>query len=166
MAKTSSGIMIYKFVNSDTLFGQAHEIKFFLVHPGGPFFKNKNARFWTIAKGELEEGEEALNCAVRELKEETGYEITDRTKLVSLGDVTQKSGKKVIGFAYEIPAETNIVVDSNKIEIEFPPRSGKKMLIPEIDKGEFFDIEVAKKMINSAQVEFIDRLIGILEEKI
>ena len=148
MAKQSAGIVLYRRVNN--LF------QIFLVHPGGPFFSNKDDGVWSIPKGEFVDGEEALAAAKREFEEETGQRIEG--EFIELGSVTQKSGKKVFAWALEgdIDAET---IFSNTFEMEWPPRSGKKQTFPEIDKAAWFDVDTAKVKINEAQVELIDRLI-------
>ena len=91
MPKTSSGILLYRFINQD--------LEFFLVHPGGPFFKNKDDGHWTIPKGEPNDGEELVDCALREFSEETGFSISGN--MIELKPIQQKGGKIV--HAWMIP---------------------------------------------------------------
>ena len=153
MPKISCGLLMYRIKNS---------LEVFLVHPGGPFWKDKNKGAWSISKGEIEDGENFLEAAIREFKEETG--IKPECKFIPLGSVKQKSGKIVHAWAFE--GEWNgFLMKQNMIEIEFPYGSGKKIKIPEIDKADFFNLEKAKEKIIPAQVEFIKRLEKILREK-
>ena len=154
MAVISAGIMLYR---------KSNRIEVFLVHPGGPFFKNKDAGAWTIPKGLPEENENLEQAALRELKEETG--IIFNGELVSLGDVVQKGGKRVYCFAGEIDFDYKVEFKSNEFEMEWPPKSGRRVLFPEADRGEFFDPEEAKRKINPAQSIFIDRLLQHLNKK-
>jgi predicted NUDIX family NTP pyrophosphohydrolase len=147
MPKQSAGILLFRKMN-----GQA---QVFLVHPGGPFFKNKDAGVWSIPKGEFLEDEEALGAAKREFKEETGQDI-DGT-FIALNPVTLKSGKKVYAWAVEGDINHEIIL-SNLFEMEWPPKSGKKQSFPEIDRAGWFDIEMAKQKINVGQVGLIDEL--------
>lgn len=144
----SAGILLYKIENNN--------LKIFLVHPGGPFFANKDEGTWSIPKGLPEENEELLNAAKRELEEETG--IKPGNGFVPLGEIIQKGGKTVYAWASEYKGESNFELKCNDFEIEWPPNSGKKQSFPEVDKGEFFDPGTAMKKINQAQKEFIVRL--------
>ena len=147
MAKQSAGILLYRIINK--------QLQVFLVHPGGPFFVNKDNGSWSIPKGELLDGEDPLNAAKREFFEETG-QSTDGV-FISLGSVTQKNGKIVYAWAVEGNIDaTNIV--SNTFELEWPPRSGKTKAFPEIDKGAWFSVEEAKVKIIPAQVGLIVEL--------
>ena len=148
--KQSAGILLYRNINS--------VLEVFLVHPGGPFFKNKDEGSWSIPKGEFLDNEEALTAAKREFEEETGQVIDG--DFVSLGSIKQKSGKIVYAWAIEgnINHET---IFSNTCEIEWPPRSGKKLTIPEIDRAAWFGVDEAKRKINPAQAELIDRLVAL-----
>ena len=130
----------------------------FLVHPGGPFFKNKDLGAWSIPKGEFVNGEEALVAAKREFEEETGQAIDGDFN--ELKPVRLKSGKTVHAWAIEgdINHET---ITSNLFEMEWPPKSGKKQSFPEIDRAGWFEVEEAKLKINGAQVGFIEELTKI-----
>jgi len=146
--KQSAGILLYRNTNN--------VLEVFLVHPGGPFFKNKDEGSWSIPKGEFLDDEEPLTAAKREFEEETGQSING--DFISLGSIKQKSGKTVYAWAVEgdINHET---IFSNTCEVEWPPRSGKKITIPEIDRAEWFEVDEAKRKINPAQADLIDRLI-------
>lgn len=128
-------------------------LQVFLVHPGGPFFKNKDAGVWSIPKGEFLDDEEPLAAAKREFFEETGQHADGN--FIALDSVTLKSGKIVYAWAVEgdINHET---IYSNTFEMEWPPKSGKKQLFPEIDRAGWFTVEEAKMKINEAQVRLID----------
>jgi len=145
--KKSAGILLYRFVPN---------VQFFLVHPGGPFWKNKNANAWSIPKGEFTDDEDPLIAAQREFQEETGMYINGN--FLSLQPLKQKSGKMVYAWALEKDIDAGKIV-SNKISIEFPPRSGKMMEIPEIDKAAWFDAADAKLHILPGQANFIEQLI-------
>lgn len=145
--KQSAGILLYRKNNN--------VLQVFLVHPGGPFFKNKDDGVWSIPKGEFFEDEEPLTAARREFEEETGQSIDGN--FISLGSIRQKSGKTVHAWAVEgdIDHET---IFSNTCKVEWPPRSGKQLTIPEIDRAAWLGIDVAKRKINPAQAELIERL--------
>jgi predicted NUDIX family NTP pyrophosphohydrolase len=152
MVKQSAGILLYRFSKD--------ELQVFLVHPGGPFFKNKDIGTWSIPKGEFTDNEEALIAAKREFKEETGQPIDG--EFIALEPIIQKSGKKVYAWTVEgdIDHET---IFSNTFEIEWPPRSGKQQAFPEVDRAGWFDLETAKVKIIPAQVGLIDNLRQILQ---
>ena len=145
--KQSAGILLYRKTNNN--------LEVFLAHPGGPFFKNKDEGSWSIPKGEFLDDEQPLDAAKREFEEEIGKAIDG--DFISLGSIRQKSGKTVYAWAVEgdIDHET---IFSNTCEVEWPPRSGKKITIPEIDRAAWFEVDEAKKKINPAQAELIDRL--------
>lgn len=151
MAKQSAGILLFRKIDQ--------ELQVFLVHPGGPFFKNKDLGAWSIPKGEFDIGEEALTAARREFKEEVGQFIDGN--FMPLNPVTLKSGKKIHAWAVEgdIDYET---IESNLFEIEWPPKSGKKQSFPEVDKAAWFDTKTAILKINTAQVAFIEEFIESL----
>ena len=122
----------------------------------------KDDDFWGIPKGLTEEDEDHLRAAVREFKEETG--IKPGGEFIPLGFIIQKGGKKVYAWAFECPDDVPVKITSNICQIEWPPRSGKKITIPEVDKGEFFTIEEAKAKMKKAQQDFLDRLLSLLIE--
>ena len=146
MGKKSAGILIFR---------RKKELEVMLVHPGGPFWKNKDAGAWSIPKGEFTEDEDPLEAAKRELKEETGIEIEG--KFIELEPVNQKGGKLVYAWAINRDIDFS-TIKSNSFELEWPPRSGKKMKFDEVDKAEWFDLASAKEKINPAQTAFIDQL--------
>jgi predicted NUDIX family NTP pyrophosphohydrolase len=147
MAKQSAGILLYRIADS--------QLQVFLVHPGGPFFKNKDEGSWSIPKGEFIDDENPLDAAKREFMEETGQSIDGN--FTELKSIQQKGGKTVHAWAIEGDIDHETIV-SNIFEIEWPPRSGKKQTFPEIDRTAWFDIETAKKKINPAQAAFVDEL--------
>ena len=150
----SAGILVYKKVNN--------EILFFLAHPGGPFWKNKDIGAWSIPKGELNSEENTFDAAIREFKEETG--ITPKGNFIELNPVKLKSGKKIFAWAVEddIDADT---ITSNEFPFEWPPKSGKFIDIPEIDRCDWFSEKDALEKLNVAQTAFVTELLSIIEEK-
>ena len=128
-------------------------VEVLLVHPGGPFWQNKDAGAWTIPKGELNENEDPLTAAQREFHEELGYSPTG--PFHSLGSIKQKAGKLVHAWAVEGNRDPT-TTHCNTVELEWPPRSGKKITFPEIDRAEFFTVEQARVRINSAQIPLLD----------
>ncbi|MDQ0781839.1 NUDIX domain-containing protein [Chryseobacterium sp. W4I1] len=151
--KTSAGILLFK--------KMGNSISYFLVHPGGPFWKNKDAGAWSIPKGELELGEDPLERAIIEFKEETGKMV--QGEFIVLQPVKQKGGKTVYAWALEFDIQTSGLY-SNTVEIEWPPRSGKIIEIPEVDRWEWFGSDEAKKRINPAQAAFITELEEMLNK--
>src|SRR5256714_2128473 len=135
-----------------------------LVHPGGPFFRNKDNGAWTIPKGEAMENEDLLTRAQLEFREEIGID-PDASDFIELGTVKQKGGKTVHAWAFEGDLPAGFVVASNTFAMEWPPRSGRTHDFPEIDRAEFFPIEEAKQKINQAQIEVLDRLVEHLKTR-
>ncbi|MGA7720128.1 MAG: NUDIX domain-containing protein [Ignavibacteriaceae bacterium] len=131
-------------------------LKVFLVHPGGPFFKNKDDGYWGIPKGLQEFDEGLLKTAVREFHEETS--IIPLGDFFPLGFVKQKNGKIVHAWAFRVEDNFTFNFKSNTFEMEWPPESGIKQLFPEVDKGEFFDPDIARIKIVGSQSEFISKL--------
>jgi predicted NUDIX family NTP pyrophosphohydrolase len=152
--KTSAGILLFK-RSEDKIF-------YFLVHPGGPFWKNKDSGAWSIPKGEATEGESLLRRAKIEFLEETGKALDG--DFIKLEPITQKAGKKVFAWALEKDLETD-GLQSNNIIISWPPKSGKSMKIPEVDRWEWFSSEEAMQKINPAQAGFIVQLEEILSSE-
>jgi len=151
MNKQSAGILVYRF--------QAKELQVFLVHPGGPFWKNKDVGAWSVPKGEFLADENPLSAAKREFTEETSQQIDG--DFMELSAVKLKSGKTVYAWAVEGDVdEANVV--SNTFMFEWPPKSGKMIEIPEVDKGGWFDITTAKVKINPAQIPLIDELVKLI----
>jgi predicted NUDIX family NTP pyrophosphohydrolase len=147
MPKLSAGILLYR--------RHPDGLQVFLVHPGGPFWRNKDEGAWTIPKGEVGPGEDYLAAAVREFAEETGTTLTGN--FVPLKHVTQKGGKVVHAWAIEGDLDP-ATIQSNTFEMEWPPKSGKRATFPEVDRAAFFDLATARKKINAAQVGLLEEL--------
>jgi predicted NUDIX family NTP pyrophosphohydrolase len=126
-----------------------------LVHPGGPLWKNKDEGAWSIAKGEVGDGEDPLAAARRELGEETGF--SGDGPFLELGEIRQKSGKRVQAWAAEADFDVRALV-SNTFEMEWPPRSGRRQSFPEVDRAEYFQLDLAVRKINPAQVPLLRAL--------
>ncbi len=152
MPKRSAGILMWKYDGG---------LRVLLVHPGGPFWEKRDAGAWTIPKGEYPESEDALVAARREFAEEMGEE--PRGDFLPLGEIRQKGGKQVTCFAVESDFDVNGLV-SNTFEMEWPPRSGKRRVFPEVDRAAWFTPEEAEAKILSAQWELIERLQRRLNE--
>jgi predicted NUDIX family NTP pyrophosphohydrolase len=147
MLKQSAGILLYRMTDK--------QLQVFLVHPGGPFFRKKDEGAWSIPKGEYVDGEEPLAAAQREFEEETGQTI--RGNFVKLQPVKQKSGKVVQAWAVEGDIDHD-AIKSNLFEIEWPPKSGKRVSFPEIDRAGWFTINIAKQKVISGQLGLIEEL--------
>jgi predicted NUDIX family NTP pyrophosphohydrolase len=147
MAKRSAGLLMYRRMND--------ELQVFLVHPGGPYFEKKDAGAWGIPKGEYDKNEAPLSAARREFMEETGFAPDGEFR--ELGSVQQKSGKIVIAWAVESDCDPDKLV-SNTCSIEWPPRSGRSLEIPEIDRGRWFTMREARASIRTEQEPFLDSL--------
>lgn len=142
----------------------SHEVEVLLVHPGGPFFRNKDDGAWTIPKGESAEGEELLERAKIEFEEELGIRIAAAMRpWIDLGFVKQKGGKTVYAWAFEGNLPDRFALSSNTFEMEWPPRSGNLQRFAEIDRAEFFSVGKARVKINAAQAAFLDRLVAALD---
>jgi predicted NUDIX family NTP pyrophosphohydrolase len=135
---------------------KASGVEVLLVHPGGPFWKNKDDGAWTIPKGEVQPGEDLLTRAQIEFEEELGIEA--RGDRIPLGSIKQRGCKTVHAWAFEGDLPQNFCLKSNTFEIEWPPRSGKFREFPEVDRAEFFPLETGRRKINPAQAAFLDRL--------
>jgi predicted NUDIX family NTP pyrophosphohydrolase len=150
----SGGILLYR--------RREGALEVLLAHPGGPFWANRDAGAWTIPKGVVEPGEALEAVAIREFGEETGSELESVAKdpterPLDLGEVTLKSGKVVHGWAVEGDLDPD-AASSNEAEIEWPPRSGRRVMIPEIDRIGWFDPTEGRRRIHPGQAAFIDRL--------
>ena len=148
MAKQSAGILAFRR-------NGAAGIDVLLVHPGGPFWKNKDAGAWSIPKGELAADEEPLAAARREFLEELGLPIDG--VFIALTPVRQRGGKTVHAFAIEADIDASRV-RSNTFSMEWPPQSGKMQEFAEIDQAAWFALEVAPERINAGQVPLLQQL--------
>jgi predicted NUDIX family NTP pyrophosphohydrolase len=148
VAARSAGILLYR--------TRGDAIEVLLVHPGGPIWARRDAGAWSIPKGEYEPGEDPLAAARREFEEELGVAPPDGT-IDDLGEVRQKSGKVVHGWALEGDLDVN-AINSNTFELQWPPRSGRIQQFPEIDRAQWFSLPQAREKINPAQVALLDRL--------
>jgi len=149
--KISAGLLLYRRTGDG--------IEVFLAHPGGPFWNRRDLGAWTVPKGVIEEGEDPLAAARREFEEETG--IVPTGPFIPLGSIRQKAGKTVHAWAWEGDADPD-AIRSNQMEVEWPRGSGIRRLYPEVDRCAWFEPEVARQKINSAQAELIDRLLVTL----
>lgn len=154
MKNVSAGILAWRL--------RSGVVQVLLVHPGGPFFHRKDAGVWSIPKGLLEDGEDALAAARREFAEELGVEITGQ--FIPLSPVRQKGGKVVHAFCVQADVDTS-QLRFGTFSMEWPPRSGAMKEFPEVDRAEWLDAVVAKEKINPAQAAFIDELTAILNSK-
>lgn len=153
MPKISAGILLYR-IRQDIL-------EVLLVHPGGPFFRNKDEGAWSIPKGETDGEDDLLAVARREFVEETG--LNTEGPFVALAPIKQKGGKVVHAWACQgdcDPAQ----IKSNTFSLEWPPKSGRRQEFPEIDRAEFFAIAEAKRKINPAQAGFLEQLEALLSK--
>lgn len=147
MPKRSAGLLMYRRNNG---------LEVFLVHPGGPFWAKKDLGVWSIPKGEYAAGEEPLAAARREFEEETGFPAEG--DFIDLGTVEQASGKIVSAWAFAGDCDPQNL-RSNSFEMEWPPRSGRKMEFPEVDRGGWYSIEDARRYLLAGQQVFLDRLL-------
>ncbi len=151
MTRRSAGILVYREREGAT--------EVLLVHPGGPFWAKRDAGAWSVPKGEYADGEEAEAAARREFAEETGWSLEG--KLRPLGEIRQKAGKSVTAFAVEggfDPAS----LESNRFEMEWPPRSGRKTSFPEVDRAGWFSLDTARDKMIEGQRPLLDRLQDLL----
>jgi predicted NUDIX family NTP pyrophosphohydrolase len=150
-AAVSAGLLLYRVTDTG--------VEVLLLHPGGPYWARKNEGAWTIPKGAAEPGEELLEAAQREFREETGFEPSG--PYLSLGGVKYKNHKLIYAWAFagdcDPTASTSIT-----FSMEWPPRSGRQQEFPEADRAAFFDLATAREMILPAQRRFIDDLQGLL----
>jgi len=148
VVKRSAGVLLHR--------PGAHGLEVLLVHPGGPFWRNKDVGAWQLPKGMVEAGEDDKAAARREAAEELGIRVA--VPLTPLGEVRQSGGKTVVAFAANQDIDPAKVV-SNTVEIAWPPRSGRTMVIPEVDQARWFDLDQARAMMLVSQAPFLDRLI-------
>jgi len=153
MAKTSAGILLWK--------RERDAVRVLLVHPGGPFWKNKDAGAWSIPKGEYLSGEEPLAAAKREFAEELG--LLPGGEIAPLGEVKQRGGKIVTGFALQADFDCS-TFKCNNFEMEWPPRSGRMQRYPEADDARWMTLAEARRMMLPSQLPMLDALEAKLKE--
>ena len=153
--KESAGLLLFRRRAGE----RAGEIEVLLAHPGGPYWASRDDASWTIPKGGIHPGEGPLDTAIREFREETSFE--PKGPYLDLGHIVQKSGKVVYAWAFEGDADP-ATLTSATTSTEWPPKSGKWITVPEIDRAAFFSIDAARSKMNAAQVELLDRLLAAL----
>lgn len=151
MPKRSAGILMFKQTDRGA--------EVLLVHPGGPFWRNRDSGAWSIPKGEYGEAEEAESAARREFWEETG--VAAGATLHPLGTLRQPGGKVITAFALEGDFDTD-ALQSNSFEMEWPPRSGRTQTFPEVDRAGWFTVGEARKAILPGQAPFLAELLKLL----
>jgi predicted NUDIX family NTP pyrophosphohydrolase len=147
MPKRSAGLLMFR--------RKGDGLEVLLVHPGGPFWKNKDLGAWTIPKGEHDAGEEALAAAAREFQEETGIE--PRGPFIELTPVKQAGGKAVAAWAFEGDVDA-AAIRSNTFSLEWPRGSGRFRDFPEVDRAEWFALDDARRKILGAQATLLEEL--------
>ena len=152
MPKQSAGLLMFRRPGA--------RLEVFLVHPGGPFWKNKDLGAWSLPKGEYAEGEDPLAAATREFEEETG--LRPEGSFLSLGQLRQPGGKLVSAWAFEGDCDA-AAIRSNTFSMEWPKGSGELREFPEIDRGEWFPIDRAREKILKGQAPFLDALAALLD---
>jgi predicted NUDIX family NTP pyrophosphohydrolase len=148
MPVTSAGLLLYRRRDSGA--------EVFLVHPGGPYWAAKDEGAWSVPKGLLNRDEDELACARREFKEETGFEANLNAREHDLGIFRQPSGKRLHIWAIEGDCEPD-QLRSNLFEMEWPPRSGRTMQFPEVDRGAWFDKAQALLKIAKGQRPVVEK---------
>jgi len=154
MAKKSAGLLMYRI--------RKRLLEVFLVHPGGPFWVKKDLGSWSIPKGEYTADENPLDAARREFREETGFDADG--EFISLRPVRQTGGKEITAWAFEGDLDS-AAVRSNTFSMEWPPKSGKRVEFPEIDRAAWFSLEIARAKILKAQIALLDELFTILNRR-
>lgn len=157
--RTSAGLLLYRI-------SAAGELELLLVHPGGPFWAEKDAGAWSVPKGEYGGGEDALAAALREFTEELGTPppADDGRPDLELGALRQSSAKTVVVFARRGDYDADHIT-SNVIEIQWPPRSGRQLSFPEVDRARWCPAADARFMLVKGQVPFVDRLLDALAQR-
>jgi predicted NUDIX family NTP pyrophosphohydrolase len=149
--KRSAGILLHR--------GRGERIEVLLVHPGGPFWAHRDEGAWSIPKGEYAPDEDPLAAARREFEEELGTS-PPAGAVADLGEIRQRGGKVVRAFAFEGDLDVERIT-SNTFALEWPPRSGRTIEVPEVDRAGWFGLAEAGKKMNPAQVELLERLAAL-----
>ena len=149
-SRVSAGLVLFR--------RRGGTLEVFLAHPGGPLFMHKDEGHWTIPKGEVEPDEELLPTALREFEEETGIAIDARSRFLPLGSIEQKGGKTVHAWGVEGELDDTQPIHSNTFEMEWPPRSGRLQQFPEVDRAQFFPLDLARRKLKERQVPLLNRL--------
>lgn len=145
--KKSAGLLLYRTT--------ARGVEVFLVHPGGPFWVKKDDGAWSIPKGEFAEGEDALEAAKREFREETGFKIDGEFE--ALQPIKQPGGKMVYAWCVEADVDAS-AIRSNMFSLEWPPRSGTSREFPEVDRAAWFDLAAARRKVLKGQIPLLEQL--------
>ena len=153
MRKQSAGVLVFR--------RRPKAVEVLLVHPGGPFWAKRDAGAWSIPKGEYADVEDAEMAARREFTEETGWKLGG--ELTSLGEIRQKAGKAVTAFAVEGDFEP-ASLESNRFEMEWPPKSGRQASFPEVDRAGWFGLDAAREKMVEGQRPLLDRLEALLAD--
>ena len=157
MTRISAGVLLYRFRDG--------ALEVLIAHPGGPYFTTKDAGYWSIPKGEVEDGEALMDVALREFEEETGSPVNaDRSTFIDLGDIIQKGGKQVVAWAAEGDLDP-ATAHSNTFSLQWPPRSGQYVDVPEIDRVAWLSPDAARRFVKETQIPLIDRLEAALRDR-
>jgi predicted NUDIX family NTP pyrophosphohydrolase len=147
MAKTSAGLLMFR--------ERSGRLEVLLVHPGGPFWKNKDEGAWSIPKGEVADTEDPLSAARREFEEETGFPAEGEA--IALSPLKQAGGKVVHAWAVRGDLDPERI-RSNSFSLEWPPKSGRTQDFPEVDRAGWFPLDLARRKLLQGQVDFLDQL--------
>ena len=155
MPRLSSGLLLYRRVGAD--------VEILIAHPGGPIWSRRDMGAWSLPKGALlDASEDLLAAARREFEEETGQR-SPTGEALDLGEVRMRSGKIVHGWAIEGDMDP-AVLRSMRVDLEWPPKSGRTISVPEIDRLLWATPAEASRRLNAAQAAFVGRLLQALEE--
>lgn len=156
MPTTSAGLLVYRRTDGGTL-------EVLVVHPGGPYWARRDTGWWSIPKGEITTGEAPFVAARREYEEELGVRPPDGAA-IPLGDVVQSGGKRVLAFAVEGDLDVS-TISPGTFELEWPPRSGRRRRVGEIDRALWCSVADARRKLLAAQVAFLTRLVAALSDE-